>query len=503
VNASGGRTDRRKRARRLTDVHLPRASRNARTTTTKGGARNLKRTALVGILCAPAVVLFVLLERDLLADGRSILAVLAFVAALAWLTFVLPLLGGGSRSWTLADITNLRTLRAVRRGLEAGEFELHYQPQMNIQSGAPSGVEALLRWRRGGELVPPGDFLPAVEASDLIGPLTDRVLALALTQAGVWERAGRSVRVAVNLSAANLTDFRIVDQLERCLAKHSVSPELLILEVTETTVLENPEQTRAILDAITDLGVAISIDDFGIGYSSLLWLRIFPVEEVKIDRTFVSQMDGDGKAFVEGVIRLARDLSMRVVAEGIEEESVLHELQALGCESGQGWLFAPAMPAGEVEQWMDSHHETDWARRETTISIEPEYAQIAKARDVVAERAIRAGMSEADVWDLRVAVTEALANAIEHGPCAADNLIHVRVAEEQGELRLDIAGGGRRGDSPPAQRGPERGRGISIMSGTMDSMKLTHDRDRNLIRLAKSLNGPPEDPDGPGGKSGG
>jgi EAL domain-containing protein (putative c-di-GMP-specific phosphodiesterase class I)/anti-sigma regulatory factor (Ser/Thr protein kinase) len=490
VAGSEGDLERRARARRLTDVHLPRADRHRTGGSSNGGSRP-RRWALVFILCAPAVALLAWLEILLLDAGRPLLAVVALLVALAWLVCLAPMLGGGSRSWTLTDVRRMRIVHAVRRALERDELVLHYQPQMNIQSGGPSGVEALLRWRRNGELIPPGDFLPAVESSELIGPLTQRVLEMALEQTGAWQRAGRPVRVAVNLSPANLADFRIVDQLERSLAKYEVSPELLILEVTETTVLENPEQTRAILDAITDLGVAISVDDFGIGYSSLLWLRIFPVDEVKIDRSFVSQMHGDGKAFVEGVIRLARDLSMTVVAEGIEEESTLEQLQALGCESGQGFLFSPAMPPAEVEAWIDSHHETSWARRETTISIDPEFDQIGKARDLVADRAIKAGMSESDVWDMRVAVTEALANAIEHGPCAADNLIHVRIAEEQGELRLDIAGGGRTGGQAPAPRGPDRGRGLSIMTGTMDSLKLTHDRDRNLIRLAKTLSDRP------------
>ena len=216
---------------------------------------------------------------------------------------------------------------------------------------------------------------------------------------------------------------------------------------------------------------------------------IFPVAEVKIDRTFVAQMQGDGRAFVEGVVRLARDLSMRVVAEGIEEEPTLRELQTLGCDAGQGFLFAPALPPDQMGPWIDEQADREWARRETTVTIEPEYDQIAQARDAVTDRAIAAGMSEADVWDTRVAITEALANAIEHGARASDNKIHVRIAEERGELRLDVAGGGRGAGTPPPTRGPDRGRGIAIMSGTVDSMRLTHERDRNLIELAKSLHG--------------
>ena len=128
---------------------------------------------------------------------------------------------------------------------------------------------------------------------------------------------------------------------------------MLTLEVTETAVLHEPELARAVLDALSSLGVSISIDDFGTGYSSLLWLRLFPVDQVKIDRTFVADTDGDGEAFVAGVIRLGQSLGLDVVAEGVEDERVLQRLQELGCDLAQGWLFAPALPAREVEAWID------------------------------------------------------------------------------------------------------------------------------------------------------
>jgi anti-sigma regulatory factor (Ser/Thr protein kinase) len=233
--------------------------------------------------------------------------------------------------------------------------------------------------------------------------------------------------------------------------------------------------------------VPISVDDFGAGYSSLLWLRIFPVEEVKIDRSFVSQLSGDGRAFVEGVVRLARDLALRVVAEGIEDREVLSGLHALGCEAGQGFLFARPMPPEQLERWLDAHAETDWARRETGIAINPTYDEIAPARDLVAETAAAAGLSDADVWDVRVAVTEALANAIEHGTPTEDGRIHVRIAEEDDELQLEVVGGGRGPEGRPVESAGERGRGIAIMSGTMDSVHLAHDDDRDLIRLAKKI----------------
>jgi anti-sigma regulatory factor (Ser/Thr protein kinase) len=262
----------------------------------------------------------------------------------------------------------------------------------------------------------------------------------------------------------------------------------IALEVTETTVLDNPEQTRAVLDALDELGVPISIDDFGAGYSSLLWLRIFPVAEVKIDRTFVSQLDGEGRAFVAGVVRLAGDLSMSVVAEGIETADVLDGLHTLGCQAGQGWLFARPMPASQVESWLDAHREEQaWGRREAEIAIDASFDEIPAARELVQKRAEEAGLSDSDVWDVRVAVTEALANAIEHGARAEDGRIRIWVTEDRNELRLEVHGGGREDATPSPRTARERGRGIAIMSGTMDSVHLAHDDDRNLIRLAKRL----------------
>jgi EAL domain-containing protein (putative c-di-GMP-specific phosphodiesterase class I)/anti-sigma regulatory factor (Ser/Thr protein kinase) len=474
--------------RRLADVHLPKSGRHELEGSSPS-REGVRRPRIVLAACLPALALIVWLGVELIGDGRLLLAALALLVGGFWLACVMSMVAGSARTWTLADLTRARTVRAVRRAMENGELELHYQPQLNIQDGTVIGVEALLRWRRRGAVVPPGEFLPAVEASPLVGPLTEHVLDAAVAQAGEWQREGRPLRVAVNLSPANLSDFRVVEQIGRSLKRHEVDPALLVLEVTETTVLENPERTRAVLDAICDLGASISIDDFGVGYSSLLWLRIFPVEEVKIDRSFVAQTEGEGRAFVEGVVRLANDLSMHVVAEGIEDDSTLRELQALGCDAGQGYMFSPALPASEVGAWIDEHRENEWGRRETTLTIAPDFDQIAPAREIVAAHAVRAGMSEADVWDTRVAVTEALANAIEHGARADDGLIHVRITEERGKLHLDIAGGGRGEGRAREPRGPERGRGISIMSGTMDSMKLTQERDRNLIQLAKSLNG--------------
>ena len=320
--------------------------------------------------------------------------------------------------------------------------------------------------------------------------MTHRVLDMALLQASAWHREGRDLNVAVNLSAANLRDFKVVEQVSALLEEHSVPPSMLTLEVTETSVLDEPEQARAVLDAISDLGVSISIDDFGAGYSSLLWLRIFPSTEVKIDRSFVSQIHDEGKAFVGGVVHLARDLDLRVVAEGVEDESVLDDLQALGCESAQGFFFAKPMPVPELEAWLDAHSgETNWARRETTVSFEPSFSELDAVRAMVEARAEEAGMGESDVWDVRVAATEALSNAIEHAPLADDGLIHLRITQEQGELLLEITGGGNPAGTP-RHADPNRGRGIGIMTALMDEVEMKHDEGAGVTRLTKKLRSP-------------
>ena len=489
-------SDRRRQARRISDVPSTNTMPGRSTDPREAwfGLRTMRGAAVASAAYASLFTLVAWSLSLLFTGDAPTLAHVLLLAAVAWLALFLParksIIGTGG----IARGARSRTVNAVRRGIERGELELHYQPQIDLQTGAPYGVEALVRWRReDGTLSPPGEFLPAVESSDLIGPFTHRVLQMAIRQASEWKAQGHEMRMAINLSAANLRDFSVVTQLRDLIEKHDVSPSMLTLEVTETSVLEEPEQARAVLDAISDLGALISIDDFGAGYSSLLWLRIFPLDEVKIDRGFVSQLHGEGKAFVGGVVRLARDLDMKVIAEGVEETSILDGLQSLGCESGQGFLFARPMPADEVIDWIDSHNETAWARRESLMAIAPDFASIDAARAMVEERAIKAGMAESDIWDMRVAATEAISNAIEHAPLAEDGLIHLRISQEQGELLLEITGGGNAGTAPP-KSDPDRGRGIGIMTALMDEVEMKHDQGGvGLIRLAKKLKQPGAD----------
>jgi EAL domain-containing protein (putative c-di-GMP-specific phosphodiesterase class I)/anti-sigma regulatory factor (Ser/Thr protein kinase) len=376
-----------------------------------------------------------------------------------------------------------RVIRAIRRGLERGEFELHFQPQIDLDTGRPIAVEALLRWRRQSELLLPGRFLTDAESNEIIGPVTSHVLDLALAQAGKWQRSGRELPVSVNLSAASLRSFAIVERVQVLLEQHGVSAQMLTLEVTETAVLHEPELARAVLDALSSLGVSISIDDFGTGYSSLLWLRLFPVDQVKIDRTFIADTDGDGEAFVAGVIRLGQSLGLDVVAEGVEDDRVLKRLQELGCDLAQGWHFAPALPAREVEAWIDDGSNVFKPMRRE-IALSGEGPSLDDARRLIEEAAAELGYDDEAIWDMKLAATEALMNAIEHGRPSEDGMVHLRLAPEHGDLLLEVWGGSIEEPSEPSPAA-NRGRGIAIMTALMDEVELKRNPQASRILLAK------------------
>ncbi len=318
--------ERRHNFRRLEDVHPGGGSgmRVAATRAESNRVRQARRRMAVASLALVAVgAAACLLVLGLAGEaGLDPLAYLFFAAVipLAWLV-CLPAVDRLAFALACAPRRpRRRVVRALRRALDRGELELHFQPQVELETGRPTSVEALLRWRHQGELSLPARFLADAESSEIIGPLTNHVLELAFAQAGLWRRSGRELGLAVNLSATALRDFSVVDRIEALLEQHRVAAETITLEVTETAVLHDPELARAVLDALSDLGVSISIDDFGTGYSSLLWLRLFPVDQVKIDRSFIAGSDGDGEAFIAGVISLGHSLQLGVVAEGVEDE---------------------------------------------------------------------------------------------------------------------------------------------------------------------------------------
>jgi EAL domain-containing protein (putative c-di-GMP-specific phosphodiesterase class I)/anti-sigma regulatory factor (Ser/Thr protein kinase) len=376
----------------------------------------------------------------------------------------------------------------IRAGISSGEFELYYQPKLDLSTGETCGFEALLRWRHDGEVRGPNQFLPAAEASDVIGPLTDHVFDLALGQAAAWRAGGREVPVAVNISAANLADDAVVGWLEQRLTDHRLPAELITLEVTETAVLEKPETARAVLSAIAALGVGISVDDFGTGYASLQWLRMFPVNQVKIDRSFVSSIVQEGDAYVAGAVHLGQELGLAVVAEGIEQLDTLRRLQELGCDIGQGYLFAKPMPACEVEAWIDSHTPESWSPPRREILLGAGELDLDSARELIAEVGAEFGLNDAAIWEMRLAATEALTNAIEHGK-ATEGGVRLRLLHERDRLVIEISGGGG-GTRVNAGDARSRGRGIAMMTALMDGLELSKVDGNTHVRMSKRRSAP-------------
>jgi diguanylate cyclase (GGDEF)-like protein len=231
----------------------------------------------------------------------------------------------------------------LRGALAREEFLLAYQPTFDLRSMAPTGTEALLRWQRPGHgLVAPNDFIPLLEETGLIVPVGHWVLEQACRQAASWRDAGHRIGVAVNVSARQLDDDEFVSDVARALERSGLSPASLTLEITETTLMRNTDATARRLSAIKQLGVKVAIDDFGTGYSSLAHLQRFPVDAIKIDRSFISQLgeNREGETLIRTLVQLGKALSIETVAEGIERHRELALLQQEQCDSGQGFLFA-------------------------------------------------------------------------------------------------------------------------------------------------------------------
>jgi len=253
----------------------------------------------------------------------------------------------------------LALLGELRRALDRGELVLYYQPQVNINTGDVVGVEALVRWQhpdRG--LVFPDQFIPLAEHTGLIGPLTRHVLDTALAQARTWSDAGRPLTVSVNLAARNLLDEGLPDQVAELLVAHGVAPELLELEVTETAIMTDPVQAQQVLEQLATLGTRISIDDFGVGYTSLGQLKNLPVSEIKIDQSFVMTMieDPSNALIVRSVVDLGHNLGFKLVAEGVETEQILTALAGLGCDVAQGYHFSRPITAAAFDRWCEGQH---------------------------------------------------------------------------------------------------------------------------------------------------
>lgn len=248
-----------------------------------------------------------------------------------------------------------RLLNDFGAALDSGtQLSLAYQPRIDLRTGACLGVEALLRWNHP-TLGPisPAEFIPIVEQTALAGPITAWVLNTGLRQLDAWRAAGLDIQIAINVSAQNLQQPDFAAQVQLQLLKHRVPAAALELEVTESAMMENVDHALAQISLLSEAGVRIAIDDFGTGYSSLAYLQRLPAHVLKIDRSFIQDvMTGTReRALIASMLTLAHDLGYRVVAEGIETEQARETVTQMGCEEGQGFLFARPMPADAFEDW--------------------------------------------------------------------------------------------------------------------------------------------------------
>jgi diguanylate cyclase (GGDEF)-like protein len=243
----------------------------------------------------------------------------------------------------------------LREALENKEFLLAYQPTFDLRDMSPTGVEALIRWQhpvRG--LIQPDDFVPLLEETGIITEVGRWVLEEACAQGAAWRAAGYEIGMAVNVSGRQLDDDQLVADVEGALTRGGLEPEALTIEITETTLMRNVEETARRLTAIKRLGVRIAIDDFGTGYSSFAHLQRFPVDALKIDRSFISGMRDhlEGETLIQTLVQLGKALSIETFAEGIEQQEELSVLRGQDCDSGQGFLFARPLDATETEKFL-------------------------------------------------------------------------------------------------------------------------------------------------------
>jgi len=252
------------------------------------------------------------------------------------------------------DVDRVRqfTIRAdMGTAIGRGDLQLVYQPKVLAATDRIVGVEALARWHHPQYgFIPPDEFINVAEHSGLIRPLTQWLLETALEQVSLWRAQGFFLRVSVNLSARNLLEDDLSDRLARLLQAHNLPPEALILEITESVIMNDPDRSLKNMFRLNGLGVGISVDDFGTGYSSLAYLAKLPAQELKIDKSFVIRMEEDpaSVAIVRSTIELAHSLGLNVVAEGVETQSTWDTLRELGCDHGQGYFFSRPIPAAEL-----------------------------------------------------------------------------------------------------------------------------------------------------------
>ena len=251
----------------------------------------------------------------------------------------------------------LETVEQLRAGLRRGELELHYQPKLALRSDTVIGVEALVRWRHPSRgLLYPDAFLALAESSGLMAQLTAAVLDLALAQCRTWADQGHPLSMAVNVSPSDLVDHGFPDEVRSLLARHRLSPTALVLEVTESLLMEDRTRAVSVLTRLRDTGIGIAIDDYGTGYSSLAYLAELPVTELKLDRAFIRAMTDSPRnsAIVTSTLQLAHALGLVLVAEGAEDAATAEALASLGCDVMQGYHLSRPLPADQLVAWLEA-----------------------------------------------------------------------------------------------------------------------------------------------------
>jgi len=254
--------------------------------------------------------------------------------------------------------SRLALVGELRRAIDRQELVLYYQPKADLPTGNVMGVEALVRWQhpeRG--LIPPDEFIPLAERTGLVRDLTRTVLDAALRQLRSWHDHGIELNVSVNLSARDLLDLGLPEIVQQLLERYQLPADRLELEITESVILADPMRARAVLSRLHAMGVQLAIDDFGSGYSSLAYLKRLPVGEIKIDRAFVTNMEHDENdaVIVRSTIDLGRNLGLRVVAEGVENEATWHDLVQLRCDQAQGYFLTRPLPPADLATWLKQH----------------------------------------------------------------------------------------------------------------------------------------------------
>ena len=257
--------------------------------------------------------------------------------------------GGSSRQQALRT----QFENDIRRGLAAGEFFLMFQPQVDSDTGSPTGLEALLRWRhQTGGLIQPAEFIPIAEESGIINPLGQRALAMACEQFKLWQGQDIHPRISVNVSARQLADPGWLKSVDDTIARTGIPPNYLDLEITESMLVGNPQNVIDTLDTLGQMGVTLTLDDFGTGYSSLSYLTRLPFHTIKIDRSFIQHIDEKPRrGIVQAIVAIAHSLGMRIIAEGVETPLQLSILREIGCEEIQGVYIAKPLDANAIESW--------------------------------------------------------------------------------------------------------------------------------------------------------